>query len=71
MKVQVEQVAIPDGSTIGFGMGTTDGGTVEVLFGGDHRAMQELGEAIAESPEPIEVDIPDWAVLAFREKRLR
>lgn len=71
MRVSVEQVVIPEGETIGFGFGTTDDGTVEVIFAGDHGAMRTLGEAIAESPEPIPVDIPEWAVLALREKRLR
>lgn len=71
MRIDTEQVSIPAGSTIGYGFGTTDDGTVEVIFTGDHRAMRALGEMIAELEAPIPAEVPDWAVIAMREKRLR
>jgi hypothetical protein len=50
-----------DGGTIAVGVGTTDDGR-EVTFGGDHRAMGILAEAIEEGgPQPAIV--PPWARL--------
>lgn len=63
----VDQIIVPVGSTIGFGRGRTDDGTVEVVFAGDHRSMAALGDAIVESDEPIVVDVPEWAILNRRE----
>lgn len=67
MQITVDSIFIPVGSTIGYGIGTVDDGTVAVLFAGDHRAMAALGEAIAASEEPIIADVPEWAVLDRRE----
>jgi hypothetical protein len=44
--VTVEQVSVPAWSTVGYGYGR-DRGNVEVGFVGDHRAMREIGDAIA------------------------
>lgn len=66
-KVTVDRIIIPVGSTIGYGFGRTDDGTVAVWFAGDYRPMAALGDAIAESDEPIEVDVPEWAILRRQE----
>ena len=67
MQIQVDRIVVPVGSTVGYGMGRTDDGTVAVLFAGDHRAMAAIGEAISESDEPIVVDVPEWAILDRQE----
>jgi hypothetical protein len=46
MKVIVERILVPMGSTVGFGIGTTDDGSVAVLFAGEPRLLIELGEAL-------------------------
>lgn len=66
-KLIIDQIIVPIGSTIGFGRGRTDDGTVAVVFAGDHRAMAALGDAIVESDEPIIVDVPEWAILNRQE----
>lgn len=65
--VKVERVVIPPMSTVGLGFGTTDDGTVAVIFAGDHRLMRDLGEAIANGFEPIVADVPEWAILGRTE----
>lgn len=65
--IKVERVAIPPMSTVGLGFGTTDDGTVAVIFAGDHRLMREIGEAIAAGEEPIVADVPEWAILGRTE----
>lgn len=68
MKLLIETVAIPAGSTIGYGVGRPiDDWTKEVLFAGDSRMMGNLGQAITDSIDPIVVDVPEWAVLDIRE----
>jgi hypothetical protein len=63
LRIEVERVIVPIGSTIGFGAGRTEDGATAVIFAGDHRAMAALGEVIAQSDEPIFVDVPEWVVL--------
>lgn len=64
MEVLVERVAIPAGSTIGYGMGQTRDG-LQVVFAGDWRPMRDLGEALARSTEPIPVEVPDESIVAM------
>lgn len=65
--VTVQRVFIPQNSTVGLGFGTTDDGTVEVIFAGDHRLMEHLREAVAAGFEPIVADVPEWAILGRHE----
>lgn len=65
--VTVQRVMVPQGSTVGFGLGTTDDGSVEVIFAGDHRLMSELRNAVAAGFEPVVADVPEWAILARHE----
>ena len=65
MRVQVERVVIPFGSTIGFGFGRTDDGTVHVAFVGDARRMYGLGEEISEADEPVVVEVPEGAIVGM------
>lgn len=68
MKIQVEQVAIPIGSTIGFGAGKPVGDETKlVIFAGDWRPMAGLGETIAGADEPVVIDVADSAVLEIIE----
>jgi hypothetical protein len=68
VKVQVTTVAIPMGSSIGYGAGFPEGDeTKQVYFAGDWRPMAGLGEAIATADDPIVIDVPDWAILEIRE----
>jgi hypothetical protein len=72
VKVMVDRVLIGGTTadpypTIGIGFGTTDDGTVQVAFAGDVRLMVALGDAVAASAEPIEVEVEDWQVLGVRE----
>lgn len=53
--------------TIAIGFGTTDDGTVAVMFVGEWRAMMELGDAVGASSEPIETEVADWQVVDVRE----
>lgn len=68
MKVMVEEIIVPAGSSLGFGRGTTDDGSVEVIFAGDHRAMRDLAMSLIDVPPPAEVEVPESAVIAMREK---
>lgn len=70
MEIRVEQILVPAGSSVGYGVGTTDDGTVEVIFAGDHRAMVLMWQALDEGSEVV-AEVPEWAVLAKREKRAR
>lgn len=66
--IKVERVFVPPGSTVGIAYGSTDDGTVEVIFAGDHRLMRDLGVAVAAGFEPIVADVPEWAILARHER---
>jgi hypothetical protein len=65
--IKVERVIVPPMSTVGLGFGTTDDGTVGVIFAGDHRLMRELGDAIVAGETPIVADVPEWAILGRTE----
>lgn len=61
MNITVSEVHVPLGSTIGVGRGTDDDGKT-VWFGGDHRPMLDLMQAVqAEGPQPAHVD--SWQVV--------
>lgn len=63
MKVVVERVVIPVGSSTGIAFGSTDDGTVLVIVASDWRAMMDLGEALVAAREPIVAEFEDWQVL--------
>lgn len=76
MKVQVVEISVPMGSTVGTAIGWPVGAddvvdaTKEVSFAGDWRAMQALAAfaMLAESVgEPTVIEVPDWAILGIRE----
>lgn len=72
VKVMVNRVIVggPISSpepTIAIGVGTTDDGTVEVVFVGDWRPMMRLGDAVGASSEPIETEVEDHQILEIRE----
>lgn len=60
--VNVAAVAVPPGSTIGYGHGLTDSG-LSVDFAGDWRAMVALGTIISELGEPVPAQVEPWQVL--------
>lgn len=51
LRVTVSEVHVPPGSTIGVGRGTDQNGR-EVFFGGDHRPMLHLLDAVNDGLEP-------------------
>lgn len=61
--VKVYRVHIPPMSTMGTGYGIDEEGN-HVTFGGDHRPMRYLGEAMAghSKDDPIVVELEDWQV---------
>ena len=68
MKIQVTDIAIPVGSSIGFGRGIPEGDETKVVyFVGDWRPMAGVGEMIVRADEPIVIEIPDWSILEIRE----
>lgn len=60
--VRVYRVHVPAMSTIGYGWGKTEDGSV-VEFAGDHRPMRELGEALSLSNGPLLVVIEPWQIV--------
>jgi hypothetical protein len=68
VKVQVERVLIPAGSTVGIVFGRPVNDFTKVIAGGaDYREAAALGELISQSDEPVVVEMPDWAVLGILE----
>ena len=64
MRLLVDTVLVREGESVGWGFGRTetDPGIVFV-FGGDVRVMVGLGEAMASAGEPLDVDVPEWAIV--------
>lgn len=62
MKVFVDHITVPAGSTLGYGDGKDAAGE-PVRFAGDHRPMRDLGELLAVSDEPIGIEIETWQVI--------
>lgn len=68
MKVQVTDIAIPVGSSIGYGRGFPEGDTTkQVIFAGDWRPMAGLGLMLEATDVEIVIDVPDWAILEILE----
>ena len=61
MRVTIQEVAIPVMSSIGYGRGVDDLGSV-VVVAGDHRPMRDIGEAIRRG-EAVTVDVSPWQIL--------
>ena len=66
MTLTLNQVSIPAGSTIGFGLGVDEDGR-RVRFAGDHHPLRQLGQALADADEPILVEVESWQVVAVEE----
>lgn len=68
MKIQVMEIAIPAGSTIGYGRGIPEGDpTKRVTFAGDWRPMAGLGVMLEAADAEIVIDVPDWAILEIEQ----
>lgn len=68
MRLLIEAVAVPMGSTIGYGRGIPENDpTKRVTFAGDARIMEALGEAMLASEAQLVADVPDWAILEIEE----
>ena len=63
MELMVHSVRHEAWSTIAIGTGVDSEGR-EVTFGGDHRPMAHLAEALEIAGEPLPVEIEDWQVLS-------
>ena len=61
--IKVERVFTPNGVPMGVGIGTTDDGTVGVIFIGERRLMAELRDGLANGLTPIVHDVPEWAII--------
>lgn len=65
MQIEVGRVVIPPGSSIGYGIGRELGAGPDseiVIFAGDHRPMQALGEAL-EAGTVVVADVPDEMIV--------
>ena len=71
MRIQVMEIVVPGGSTIGIGRGFPEGDKTKVVtFGGDWRQMVDVAMLAAGAEavgEELVIEIPDWAVLDIRE----
>lgn len=68
MKLEVQQVIIPVGSSIGYVVGPpVDDHTKVVVAAGDTRMLFAIGEAMAEADGPVVVDAPDWSIVRIYE----
>ena len=65
MRVQLLRIQIPAMSTIRYGEGL-DEDNPRVRFAGDHRPMRSLGQAVANTSEPVYADVDDWQILEVR-----
>jgi hypothetical protein len=72
LRIVVERIEVPQGDLMGYGIGTTDDGTVEVIFWGP-APMMSFMKGIVEDPdtETVIAEVPEGAVIAAREKRAR
>lgn len=68
MKMEVEQVAVREGESIGLVVGRPVGdATKQIIVGIEVRMAISLGEALIAADEPIVAEYEDWQVLAIRE----
>ena len=63
MRVQVHQITLPSGSSVAFGIGHNGNG-FPVSFGGDHRAMRDIGEALTATGQSVAVEVDEWQLLS-------
>ena len=69
MEIEVQQVIVPIGSTIGYVIGQpTNDGTKVVVAAGDQRVLFHIAEAMAISEGPVIAEVPDWAILRIFER---
>ena len=62
MMIEVGRVVIPPGSTIGYGIGREAGTSNIVIFAGDARPMQVMGEAL-EAGSIVVAEVPDESIV--------
>ncbi len=71
MEIEIRQVIVPIGSTIGYVIGEpTNDATKVVVAAGDQRVLTTIVEAMAEAEGPLVAEVPDWAILRVFEKPL-
>ena len=63
MRVYVENLKLLSGSSVAVGIGR-DANGVPLSFGGDHRAMRDIGEALAATGQPVAAEVDDWQLLS-------
>lgn len=69
MEIEVQQLIVPIGSTIGYVIGQPVGDhTKVVVAAGDQRVLMTIAEAMAEGEGPLIAEIPDWAVIRIYER---
>ena len=62
MKVAVEKVRIPAGSTLGYAEGI-DENLRRVAFAGDHRMMRIIAEAVEAGGDVVWTDVPEYNIV--------
>ena len=68
MEIEIKQVIVPVGSTIGFVIGTpTNDATKVIVAAGDQRVLESIVEAMGEAEGPLVAEVPDWAILRVYE----
>jgi hypothetical protein len=69
MEIEVQQLIVPMGSTIGYVIGHPVGdGTKVIVAAGDQRVLLTIAEAMTESEGPVVAEVPDWAILRIYER---
>ncbi len=68
VKMRVNRVLLPVGSTVGLVFGQPEGdGTKVAVAGVPWRAAIDIGEAITEAEEPVVIEFDDWMILGVME----
>ena len=63
MRVHLDYIQLLSGSPVAIGMGHDPNG-VPCSFCGDHRAMRDIGEALAATGQPVAAEVDDWQLLS-------
>jgi hypothetical protein len=68
VEIEIQQVIVPVGSTIGYVIGQPVGdGTKVVVAAADHRVLSAIVDAMFEADGPVIGEVPDWAILRIYE----
>lgn len=62
MLVTVNKIMVSSGITVGLGFGVEEGSGQAVVFGGDHRAMLLIQQALT-AGGPIRAEVDAWQLL--------